>query len=212
MRTILCFGDSNTFGSAPMTHLDDYQRFGFTERWPGILRQRLGPGWHVIEEGLPGRTTARDDPVEGAERNALRYFLACLESHWPLDMVVLMLGTNDLKPRFGASAEAIASGVHTLAEIVAENGRLHGTPPRLLIACPAPILEVGPLKDMFAGGAEKSKRLARLYREIADRHGALFLDLGTVIVSSPVDGIHLEKEAHGALGARIADLVLGAFR
>ena len=211
MKTILCFGDSNTHGSVPMKDLDDSRRFGHDERWPGILRRQLGPGWHVIEEGLPGRTTSRDDPVEGREKNALRYFTATLDSHQPLDMVIIMLGTNDLKPRFAMSAEDIAEGVHNLAEILFENSRLRRISPKLLIACPAPALETGPLAIMFAGAAEKSRQLAGAYRDIARRHGALFLDVGSVIASSSVDGIHLEKEAHAKLGEAIAKIVQKAF-
>jgi len=82
--------------------------FGRSERWPGVLQAALGPDWHVIEDGLPGRTIGRDDPVEGTDRNALRTLPASLQAHRPLDVVVFLLGTNDLKARFGASAEQIA--------------------------------------------------------------------------------------------------------
>ncbi|HEY4163653.1 MAG TPA: GDSL-type esterase/lipase family protein, partial [Dongiaceae bacterium] len=101
MKTILCYGDSNTFGTAPMHHLDDARRYGPGERWAGVVRLALGAEWWLVEEGLPGRTTVLDDPIEGANRNGITHLSACLESHWPLDVVVIMLGTNDLKARFG---------------------------------------------------------------------------------------------------------------
>jgi len=97
MPIILCFGDSNTHGSIPMRDRDDSRRFGPDERWPGVLRNELGAGWTVIEEGLPGRTTLHDDPIEGVYKNGLWYLRACLESHRPIDLMTLMLGTNDLK-------------------------------------------------------------------------------------------------------------------
>jgi lysophospholipase L1-like esterase len=209
MKTVLCFGDSNTWGAAPMADLDDRRRFGPEQRWPGIARARLGAGWHVIEEGLPGRTIAHDDPVEGADRNALRYLLPCLNSHAPLDAVVLTLGTNNLKARFGLSADQIATSLHALVEIIAANSRLDGRPPVLLLVCPAPIVEVGCLGSMFAGGAAKSALLAERYRAIARQHGALFLDAGTVIESSPIDGIHLDEAAHATLGQSIAEILGG---
>ncbi|MGO4839576.1 GDSL-type esterase/lipase family protein, partial [Rhizobiaceae sp. 2RAB30] len=95
MRSVLCFGDSNTHGQVPgMGPLD---RYGPHVRWPGVLRAELGAGWHVIEEGLSGRTTVRDDPIEGAHKNGRTYLRPCLQSHASLDLVILMLGTNDLK-------------------------------------------------------------------------------------------------------------------
>jgi len=210
MRTVLCYGDSNTWGSIPMTHLEDRRRFGIGERWPGILRQQLGDDWHVVEEGLPGRTICRDDPVEGSDRNGLTYLLPCLHSHRPLDFVVLKLGTNDLKARFGASAAQIADGLHALVEIVNANSRLDGKPPRLLIVCPAPILDVGPLRAMFFGGSLKSRQFGALYGAVASQHDALFLDAGAVISSSSIDGIHLEKDAHAIIGGEVAKIVRGA--
>ena len=207
MKNVLCFGNSNTWGAAPMNHLEDRRRFGLEQRWPGILRGRLGPGWHVIEEGLPGRTTGHDDPVEGIERNALRYLLPCLNSHKPLDAVVLKLGTNDLKARFGLAPGQIANGLHALVELINTNSCLDAQLPTLLIVSPAPILEVGCLAPMFVGGAAKSALLAEHYQAIAQQRGALFLDAGTIIASSPIDGIHLDEAAHAELGRTIAEIL-----
>ncbi len=207
MKTVLCYGDSNTWGCVPMRKLDDHRRFGLAQRWPGVLRQRLGVDWHVVEEGLPGRTICRDDPVEGADRNGLAYLAPCLQSHRPIDVVVLMLGTNDLKARFGLDATQIANGLHALAEVIAANGRLDGTPPALLIVCPPPIIEVGCLRAMFVGGAQTSRQMAPHYRRIAAQRGADFLDAGELIESSAVDGIHLDEAAHRQLGEAIAPRV-----
>ena len=94
MKNVLCFGDSNTFGTPPLASLDEARRYDGKTRWPGAMRKILGHAWHVIEEGLPGRTTIRDDLIEGIHKNGRRYLAACLESHRPLDVIVLMLGTQ----------------------------------------------------------------------------------------------------------------------
>ena len=119
-KTILCYGDSNTYGAATVERPDG--RYGPDERWPGVLRAALGSGWLVIEEGLGGRTTVSDDPVEGLEKNGRTYLLPCLHTHKPLDVVIIMLGTNDLKARFGKSAWEIAQGVGVLVDIVKSAG------------------------------------------------------------------------------------------
>lgn len=204
MKNVLCFGDSNTYGTPPMASLEDSRRFYGKTRWPGVMRKILGHAWHVIEEGLPGRTTIRDDIIEGRERNGQRYLLACLESHRPLDVIVLMLGTNDLKTRFGAPAEDIAGGIDILAGIIGATPNLGQPPAKLLIVCPPPIRLVGPFGSMFAGGVEKSQALPPLYQAVARRHGADFLDAGILIEVSPVDGIHYDEATHLTLGQTIA--------
>ena len=107
-RTVLVYGDSNSHGTAPMATLEDMVRLGPEERWPGVLAAELGDGWLVREEGLPGRTTVYPDPVSGAHKNGLAVLPAVLESHRPVDVVALMLGTNDLKHRFQAPVVEIA--------------------------------------------------------------------------------------------------------
>mgnify|MGYP001272416558 CR=1 FL=1 len=112
MRTILCYGDSNTHGQIPGgTPLD---RYTLLQRWPGVLARELGKGWHIIEEGLSGRTTVHDDPIEGALKNGRTYLRPCLMSHAPLDLVIIMLGTNDLKARFSQPASEVAMGIGCL--------------------------------------------------------------------------------------------------
>ena len=113
MRTILRYGDSNIRGIDPETG----ERFPEDVRWPGVLRTRLGDDYTVIEDGLSGRTTVWDDPIEGVHKNGRTYLRPCLESHSPVDLIALMLGTNDLKKRFGSSASDIAQGAAELAEM-----------------------------------------------------------------------------------------------
>lgn len=207
VRTLLCFGDSNTHGTCPMRHRDDARRLGRGERWPGVLQAALGAGWHVIEDGLPGRTIGRDDPVEGADRNALRTLPASLQAHRPLDVVVFMLGTNDLKARFGASAQQVAEGAHALIDTVIGHTLPGAAPPRILLVCPPPIEEHGVLADMFRGGAAKARGLAAAMRAVAALRGVACLDAGEHIAVSAEEGIHLDGAAHARLGAVVADTV-----
>lgn len=204
IRTVLCYGDSNTWGRAVVPRPDD--RYAPHERWPGVVRTDLGSDWLVTEEGMPGRNTVHDDPVDGAERNGRTYLLPCLLSHRPLDVVVIMLGTNDLKARFHASAWEIAESVGALVKIAkkAGVGRNDGVP-AIIMVTPPPILKLMPNHaELFAGGYEKSLELAKRYRAVAERESVGFFNAGSVIKSSKFDGFHLEPEAHEKLGRAIA--------
>ncbi|MFT3974552.1 MAG: SGNH/GDSL hydrolase family protein [Amaricoccus sp.] len=204
-RVVLAYGDSNTHGTVPMATLEDQGRFGPAERWPGVCAAALGPGWRVVEEGLPGRTTVHPDPIEGVYKNGLAVLPAILESHRPIDLVVLMLGTNDLKQRFSVTPLDISQSVSLLLHTLRHSycGQ-DASQPRMLVVAPMPIEEVGCLAEMFLGGAAKSRGLAAEYARVAARHGAEFLDAGEVISVSPVDGIHFDAAAHAALGRAIA--------
>jgi lysophospholipase L1-like esterase len=210
IRTILCYGDSNTHGTAPMPAAFHDERFARELRWPGVLQTMLGAGWLVIEEGLPGRTTAHDDPIEGAHKNGVTYLKPCLESHRPIDVLAIMLGTNDLKARFSVPAMDIALGVDLLCRtaLASAAGPAAGAP-KLLIVAPVPILEAAWLAEMFEGGEAKSRRLAPLYQEVAERHGAAFFDAGSVASCCTVDGIHLEADQHRRIGKAMAQVVMG---
>lgn len=207
-RVVLCFGDSNTHGTAPMASLQEMGRFGRAERWPGVLAAELGAGWHVIEEGHPGRTTVHPDPVSGMHKNGVAVLPAPLESHRPVDLVVIMLGTNDLKARFQVPPVEIAVSIERLVLTVKQSfcGPGEGAP-ALLVVCPPPVLEAGCLAEIFGGGAAKSERLAGFVAAVAARHGAAFLDAGGIIVSSPVDGVHFDVAEHGKLGRAVAGAI-----
>ena len=204
MRSLLLFGDSNTHGTVPMPDLDFDGRFDRDERWAGRLAKLL-PDWEVIAEGHPGRTTVHDDPVEGAHRNGLSVLPALLESHRPVDVVLVMLGTNDLKARFSVNASDIALSLERLVRVIraSEAGPGRGAPGVLLVA-PPPIAEVGCLAGMFAGGASKSQALAAEIRAAAARLDVPFLDAGAVVQVSPIDGIHYGPEANPALAEAFA--------
>ena len=207
MPTLLCFGDSNTHGSPPIVTRGVYSRFGPDTRWPRVAAGLL-PDWEVVEEGLPGRTAQFPDPVMGAHMDGRDGLKIALQSHGPLDALTIMLGTNDVKTRYGASPEKITAGIAALLDIAQgdEMQTRHGGF-RILLICPPPVLEQGPIAAEFFGSREVSLRLPPLYRRLAQARGCAFLDAGEVIEVSPQDGIHFEPEAQRALGAAVADAV-----
>ena len=199
MSTILCFGDSNTWGAVP----NEDRRYGMTERWTALLRSYLPSHYELIEEGQPGRTTVHDDPFE-LERNGLRYLMPCLDSHVP-DLVVIMLGTNDLKHRFGLSAYDISQGVSRLVEETLKfKNPVKKTFPKVLLVSPPPIYEVGFFADMFAGGEKKSLDLPTYYEKCAINLGCSFFDAASVVTSNKSEGIHWDVEQHQFLAEALA--------
>lgn len=206
MKTILCYGDSNTYGSNPT----DGPRFDRHTRWPGVLQDILGKNYVVIEEGCSGRTTVFDDPFD-SHKNGAQTLPAILKSHQPLDLVVIFLGTNDLKAVFHAAPNNIARGVEALVGICRSMTVSSGgtASPDILVVAPPALAQLSgtPYVEMFAGGEEKSRQLGSVYRKMADRIGCHLLDAGAFVKTSPVDGVHLDAEAHAALGSAVAEKV-----
>ena len=207
-RTLLVYGDSNTHGTLPMPDLGALGRHPRGVRWPDVAAADLGPGWEVIAEGHPGRTTVHDDPIEGRHKNGLSVLPALLETHRPVDVVALLLGTNDLKARYRLPPVDVALGAEKLVMAVrASTAGPGGAAPAVLLIAPPPILEAGCLAGIFAGGAALSLTLGAGYAEVAQRQGVAYLDAGTVLASDPVDGVHWDAAAHAALGRAVAGLV-----
>jgi lysophospholipase L1-like esterase len=205
-RTVLCFGDSNTYGSVPG---EEGGRFGWEVRWPGVLARELGECWRVVEEGLPGRTTVFDDPIVPHRRGA-DYLPPCLASHAPLDAVVIFLGTNDLKARFSAGPSDIAAGMGVLAQsAVASRAGASGEAPRVLVLG-LPRLGAG-LDPEFAGAEEKAAELGRYLAGEAAAIGVDLLELADVVAYSEHDGIHLDADGHAAIGAAVAQCLRSMF-
>lgn len=204
MKTILCYGDSNTWGHDPEAN----SRFPRDERWPGVLRNRLGPEFLVIEEGLGGRTTVWDDPIEDY-KSGKEYLIPCLETHKPLDLVIIMLGTNDLKHRFSLTAFDIAKGAGVLVDMVQKsNSGVNGNASHVLLLAPPVIAKLTEYAEMFKGAEEKSRQFSKYFRQVAAEMHCSFLDTANIIVSSNYDGIHLEKAEHEKLGRAVAELVI----
>ena len=204
MKTILCYGDSNTWGTIPGTRRDRHPR---NVRWPGALQNILGPEYHVNEEGLSGRTTILDDDFEDG-RNGRKLLMPILRSHRPLDMVVLMLGTNDLKARFAFTPSDIARGAALLAGLVMQSDTGHGgKAPDILLVAPPPLTRLSDYAEEFEDGPAKSLLLGKYYRQRAAELGCGFLDAGSVITSSPQDGLHINPENHQKLAAAVAEWI-----
>ena len=176
-----------------------------------MLAEALGPDVTVLEEGLSGRTTNVDDPTD-PRANGAAYLPAALASHLPLDLVVLMLGSNDTKALFGRSAFDIAVGVGTLINQVAASAGGVGTTypaPKVLLVAPPPL---GDITDpwfelLFAGGRAKTRQLADAYRRLAGFLWVPFFDAGSVITTGGVDGIHLTADDNRTLGTALAPVV-----
>jgi lysophospholipase L1-like esterase len=208
LKTILCYGDSNTWGYNPRTQ----DRFTTAERWTGVLTQELGAAFRIVEEGLNGRTTVWDDPIEGY-KNGKEYLIPCLESHRPIDLVVIMLGTNDLKTRFSVSAYDIAQSVAVLVDLVQRStAGPAGGAPRVLLVAPPVVGKLTGFAEMFEDAQAKSAKFSEYYRNVADLYRCEFLDAAQVIVSSELDGIHFEADQHQKLGKAVAVRVKEIFK
>lgn len=204
-KSILCFGDSNTFGTNPSGG-----RWPRTVRWPGRLQQLLGEDYYVIEEGCGGRTTCHDDDLELC-KNGRRALPVALATHKPLDLVIIMLGTNDMKHRFSLLPCDIAYGAGELVRLVKSYpyGPGYKTPEVLLVS---PILLgehiEGSIYTGFSHEAyETSRLLAPWFRRQAEACGCLYLDAAQAAGPSPRDQLHMEAEDHLALAQRVADMV-----
>ncbi|SFB80882.1 Lysophospholipase L1 [Salipiger profundus] len=205
MAVILCYGDSNTHGTMPMRGAGVSERHPKMQRWPEVMARRLGPAHDVISEGLPGRTTVHDDPVEGGERSGIKVLPAILHSHKPIDLMVLMLGTNDLKPRFSVTAHEIARSVERLLLAT----RAEAVTRRQVIVCPAPVREIGTLRDAFAGAEARQAMFEHHLGAVAARHGCAFLAAGAHVAVSDRDGVHWEAAEHERFGEVMAGAVTG---
>ncbi|WP_421907424.1 SGNH/GDSL hydrolase family protein [Mameliella sp.] len=203
MKTILCYGDSNTHGTAPLPAPGVDLRHPPGDRWPDVLAAELGAGFRVIDEGLPGRTTVHDDVVEGGMRNGATVLPAILHSHKPIDLMVLMLGTNDLKIRFSVSAWEIARSVERLTLMA----RAEGVVGDIVLVSPAPVQETGALREVFAGAEARQDGIEAFIASAAKRQGCGFLRAGDHVTVSPKDGVHWEPEAHHRFGQTLAGLI-----
>jgi len=211
MKTVLCYGDSLTWGYDP----ESRARHALEDRWPSVLAACLGEGVHVVADGLNGRTTAFDDYTSDCDRNGARILPTALHTHAPLDLVIIMLGSNDMKPLVAGKAHAASKGMRRLLDLI----RLHGWPmeqelPQILVVSPPPLVETADpdFAAMFEGGVVESAMLASFYADLADETGAGFFDAGSVARCSSIDGVHLDAKNTRAIGrglAPVARLLLG---
>ena len=207
-KNILCFGDSNTHGYNSKTG----GRFDVNERWTKLLQKNLGDDYYIIEEGLSGRTTSFEDPVfEGL--CGLNVIYPCMMSHEPLDLVIIMLGTNDTKDRFNANSFIIGKGLERLAQKTIDTHAAWRGAPNVLLIAPPPI-HPDYAKTAIAGEmgdkcVERSRGLAKEFKEVADRLHCHFLDAGSIpgIEMYPYDWMHLSLESHKLLADELTKVM-----
>ena len=213
MKTILCFGDSNTWGYNAEATLLAPVRHSPEVRWPGALSRTLGEGYRVLEDAQNGRTTVHDDPLAPVCRNASRYLPSCLDAHKPIDIVVLMLGTNDLKTFMNLPPQDITGGIAILLKQIARSeAGPNGTAPQVLLVAPPAIGDMSALPDLnarFANARAKSLELPRHYAALARANGIAFLDAQPLTEASPLDAIHLDAASHERLGKAVAMSIRG---
>ena len=207
MKTVLCYGDSNTYGYVPETGM----RYPRDVRYPGRLQMLLGEEYCVIEEGCNGRTTIYDDPIDGW-KNGLDYLKPCLNSHKPVDIVIMMLGSNDLKETFHLTAEQIAAGAGQLVDVIqAFTAEKQGFVPTIILVSPPEIgtgIKSSPFYGAFYENAiEESRRFPEFYKEVADSKGCIFFNAAEYIYPSDTDSLHLTPEGHRILAEKLCDVI-----
>lgn len=214
VKRIICFGDSNTYGYNP----ENGGRYDENTRWPKLLAKRLGSEYEVFEEGQNGRTIANDDPWEGGTKCGMDYVLPMIESKKPVDLLVIMLGSNDLKKKFSLPAADIAGSLMTMLMKIKGYCRYFiGCPDlKILIVSPPALSE--PLSESYFATffdekdtVEKSKELAKWYKMVADQFGCEFVNATDKISAGSVDHLHLSPEGHAEMAGLIGDKILQIF-
>ncbi|AOR23652.1 SGNH/GDSL hydrolase family protein [Clostridium taeniosporum] len=208
MKSILCYGDSNTYGYNP----ENKMRYAYEERWPIIMKKILGEDYYIIEEGLNSRTTALDDPYYDDIKNGKTYLSTCIKSHYPVDLIIIMLGTNDLKARFSTTPADVAKGIECLVKIalnVTKEKSINGISSKVLVVSPIHVgenIEISECGEEFGykRSHELSKQLADKYKKVAENLDVDFIDASLFIEPSQIDSLHLSKEGHKLLGKALA--------
>lgn len=208
--TIMVFGDSNTWGWNPCNDLvSPLQRWDDDVRWTGIMQKELGEDYIVLNEGLNGRTTVWNDPIE-EYRCGKDQIIPALDICAPLDLVMIMVGTNDLKVRYSVSAQDIANGAALILDkTLAQVGAFKDNAPKVLFICPPALgpVENGVFGDMFKGNREKSEQMPKYFKAAAELRNVPFFDAGTIVKASETDGLHMMDDQHKILGKALADVV-----
>ncbi len=204
MKRIVCYGDSNTWGYNPL----DGERYPESVRWPSVMNNMLGMDYDVVEEGLNGRTTVFDDPVDDY-RNGADYLMPCLITNKPVDLLIIMLGTNDAKAIFNTNPFYITKGMAKLVEIAfrSECG-IGGNPPKILVVAPPEvgknIMKCHTAEYFHQYAPEISRTLQEYYRQMAEEYGVSFLNAAEFARPSEYDAIHIDEEGHMKLAQAMA--------
>ena len=204
---VLCYGDSNTWGYISGS---DHQRYGENERWTRILAEKLGEKFEIIEEGLNSRTLISNDTRPGKEgKNGYEYLIPCLDTHEPIDLVVIMLGTNELKKAYNKTSEEIGEifEEYFVKTILNRKSQCEDKYPKLLIVAPPIAKDNGSGK--YEGAYEKSLKFNEIYRKIAEKNNCYFVDNNSLIPG--IDGVHLTIESHRLLAEKIYNKIIEIF-
>jgi lysophospholipase L1-like esterase len=201
---ILCYGDSLPWGYKPATK---HERLPSNVRWTGILQKLLGESYEVIEEGLNSRTLNSDDIRPGKEgRNGAETLITILDTHDPIDLVILMLGTNELKDAFETPIEEITKVLEEkyVKVILNRESQFRGTKPKLLLISP-PKLDISKeyAQKRYSKSEAKSNMMEQLYQEISERNSCTFLRASKVVEPAE-DGVHMNEENHKTLAREIS--------
>ena len=215
MKRVLVFGDSNSWG---YTDQDNGRRY--EKRWPVLLKQELiqkGFNIEILEDCLPGRTTNIDDLQDGTHLNGAKVLKSSLLSHSPIDFVIILLGTNDLKVRFQRSAEKIADGIKELIQIVFETNSGTGSwhdqnKSKLIIVCPPSLGKKSNDPtwlnfDEWVGGLNKSKQLYYSFEKVCSQMGVDLIDANEFCQSSNIDPIHWSKPMHQKFSENLTKII-----
>jgi len=201
--TLLCFGDSNTWGFDPAT----WERYPLNIRWPGVLQNDLGENSRVIEDGQNGRTAVEGTPFAGFNTSKTD-LVSTLATHSPLDLGILMLGTNDLLMRSSVSPDDVGKGIDVLLDIISNSGAGPGdSAPAVLLLAPPPIGSHAGETDAIDSAVTQSLLFSERYASIAADFGCAFLNTGEIVRSSEIDGSHLDASEHTKLGLAVAKRV-----
>ena len=215
IKNILCFGDSNTWGFVPGAFDPKtlyMKRYSIRERWPGLLRDILGEDFHIIEEGLNGRTTNVEYP-DLSGRSGTSYILPCLYSHSPLDLVILNIGINDIKVIFDRSMMEISKGMAEIIDLIRSTSYgpdMQGQP-QILLLSPSALIHEGYVdqnnESVFKGGMEKSLLFNNYYEKLALERDCHYVDLQSVVSYSKIDGLHYDKRGHAVVASSVASKI-----
>jgi lysophospholipase L1-like esterase len=215
-KRILVFGDSISWGWVPTEKGFPTSRYPVADRWPTIMAEALGPGFRVLVNAVSGRTTDVDyaegqDTLSGSDFNGLKALPSAIATEMPLDLVIVFLGTNDLRSDVNRTPEEIATGAMRVAALVAKSTGAFTiySPPKALVVVPPPLGDVSktPIRDLLVGATEKSRRLSAAYAAAAAKVGIAYFDAGAVTATDGVDGVHFSADANRRLGIALASKV-----
>lgn len=204
-KAILCFGDSNTWGFNPKSE----KRYPRSVRWPYVLQKLLGDKYEVISEGMIGRTLASED-LKRPYYNGSRFIQGLVKSHDPLDFIIIMLGTNEIKDRYNLNAFGIAKNLKKIINLIRDKKLDLEKNPKIIIICPPAPIEptVGKTRLDMGSAPKVFKSLPLLYKKIALEYGCIFLNAGEYISPGKFDGYHFDSGAHLKLAKVVAEKII----